>query len=80
MYVARFYWKRGAAMGTVIRLRRLLDRHPGTGYDEEALYLLGKAYLAVDMRDRAKQTWDRLSREHPSSARAVEVRGELKRL
>ncbi|TMQ10900.1 MAG: outer membrane protein assembly factor BamD, partial [Deltaproteobacteria bacterium] len=34
-YVARFYWDRGKPMGTVIRLRRLLERYRGVGYDED---------------------------------------------
>ena len=41
-------------MGTVLRLRRLLERYRGVGYDEEALWLLGRAYVAVDMPDRAR--------------------------
>jgi outer membrane protein assembly factor BamD len=80
MYVARFYWERGKAMGAVIRLRRLIDKHPGTGYDAEALHLLGKAYLAVDMPDRAKEAWQKLVTEHPRSSEAAEVRGQLARL
>jgi outer membrane protein assembly factor BamD len=80
MYVARYYWKRGKAMGTVLRLRRLLDLHVGGGYDVEALYLLGKAYAAVDMKARAKQTWERLVREHPRADRAAEARSELSSL
>ncbi|MBC7976169.1 MAG: outer membrane protein assembly factor BamD, partial [Myxococcales bacterium] len=46
-YVARYYWDRGKPMGTVIRLRRLLERYRGVGFDEEALWLLGRAYVAV---------------------------------
>ena len=53
-YVARYYWDRGKPMGTVLRLRRLLERYRGVGYDEEALWLLGRAYVAVDMPDRAQ--------------------------
>ena len=41
-------------MGTVLRLRRLLERYRGVGYDEEALWLLGRAYVAVAMPDRAR--------------------------
>ena len=32
-YVAKFYWKQGKASGTVLRLRRLLERYPGVGFD-----------------------------------------------
>src|SRR5213075_1267353 len=59
-YVARYYWDRGKPMGTVLRLRRLLENYRGVGYDEEALWLLGRAYVAVQMPDRAKTTWTEL--------------------
>jgi outer membrane protein assembly factor BamD len=77
MYVARFYWKRGKPMGTVLRLRRLLDRHGGAGYDAEALWLLGKAYVEVGMKDRAAKTWQRLLHDFPGDSHADEVKGKL---
>ena len=49
MYVAQFYWERNKPMGTVLRLRKLLDNHRGTHYDPTALLLLGKAYIRVKM-------------------------------
>jgi outer membrane protein assembly factor BamD len=79
LYVARFYWKRGKAMGTVLRLRRLLERHRGTPYDAEAMYLLGRAYVAVDMKDKAKRTWEELIRSHPQASWASDARDALHR-
>jgi outer membrane protein assembly factor BamD len=79
-YVANFYWERGRSMGTVIRLRRLLERYPGVGYDEEALWLLGQAYIKVDMPDRARTSWEKLISEHPKHKRAGEARSALARL
>ncbi|MEZ4362540.1 MAG: outer membrane protein assembly factor BamD [Kofleriaceae bacterium] len=76
-YVAQYYWKRDKPMGTVLRLRRLLDRYRGVGYDEEALWLLGRAYVAVSMPDRARTTWTELIQKHPNSPRAAEARGAL---
>jgi outer membrane protein assembly factor BamD len=80
MYVAKFYWKRDKPMGTVLRLRRLLDRHGGVGFDQEALYLLGKAYLKIDEPQRARQVWERLVKEYPDDEHAAEVRDELSHL
>jgi outer membrane protein assembly factor BamD len=77
MYVAKFYWKRGAAMGTVLRLRRLLDRHAGVGFDAEALFLIGKAYRKVGMPDRAKKAWEELIRRFPNDERAAEAREQI---
>jgi len=76
-YVARYYWQRNKPMGTVLRLRRLLERYRGVGYDEEALWLLGRAYVAVDMPDRARITWQELVAKYPKSDRAGDARGAL---
>jgi outer membrane protein assembly factor BamD len=79
-YVAQYYWKRDKPMGTVLRLRRLLERYRGVGYDEEALWLLGRAYVAVDMPDRARSTWQELTEKFPKSPRAVEARAGISAL
>lgn len=78
-YVANFYWERGKPMGTVLRLRRLLERYSGVGYDAEALWLLGEAYRSAGMPDRARQAWQRLVNEHPQHKRASEARSRLAR-
>jgi len=79
-YVARYYWGRNKPMGTVIRLRRLLERYRGVGYDEEALWLLGRAYVAVAMPDRAKGAWQELVDKFPRGSRAGEARSALSEL
>jgi outer membrane protein assembly factor BamD len=76
-YVARYYWRNNKPMGTVLRLRRLLERYRGVGYDEEALWLLGRAYVAVDMVDRARLTWQELVTKYPKSERAGDARTAL---
>jgi outer membrane protein assembly factor BamD len=76
-YVARYYWDRGKPMGTVLRLRRLLERYRGVGYDEEALWLLGRAYVTVAMPDRARGVWTELVTKYPGSAHAGEARSAL---
>src|SRR5262245_51154552 len=76
-YVARYYWDRGKPMGTVIRLRRLLERYRGVGYDEEALWLLGRAYVAVSMPDRARNAWSELVDKYPKSSRAGDAKSAL---
>ncbi len=76
-YVARYYWERGKPMGTVLRLRKLLDSYGGVGYDGEALWLLGNAYVKVNMKDRARAAWERLVKEHPRHQRANDAQRAL---
>lgn len=73
-YVANYYWDRDEPMGTVIRLRRLLERYRGAGYDERALYLLGRAYKAAKLPDRARSTFQELIDKHPNSSQAKSAR------
>lgn len=79
-YVANFYWDRGKHMGTVIRLRQLLERYPGVGFDGDALWLLGKAYLREELPERARKVWKQLVDEHPKHKRAKQARTALGRL
>lgn len=79
-YVARYYWDRGKPMGTVLRLRRLVERYPGTGHDVDALWLLGRAYVKVGMPDRAKQTWTDLITRFPQSGKAGEAKAAIAKL
>src|SRR5207302_2251281 len=76
-YVARYYWDRGKPMGTVLRLRRLLERYRNVGYDEEALWLLGRAYAKVAMPDRARATWTDLMTRFPAGGRAADARAAI---
>jgi outer membrane protein assembly factor BamD len=79
-YVAHFYWDRGKPMGTVLRLRRLLEKYPNVGYDVEALWLLGRAYARVQMPDRARATWSELITRFPSSDRASDAKSAIAEL
>jgi outer membrane protein assembly factor BamD len=79
-YVAKFYWKRGQAMGTVLRLRALLKQYPDVGYDEEALYLLGQAYLKVGRKEDAKKSFETLLERFPKHGHADDARAQLKGL
>ena len=75
-YVAKYYWNREKPMGTVLRLRRLLDRYRGVGYDVEALWLLGRAYLKVNMGERARASPGRSS---STSTRRAHARSRPRR-
>jgi outer membrane protein assembly factor BamD len=76
-YVAGFYWDRGRPMATVLRLRTLLARYNGVGYDERALWLLGRAYVRVGRKDEARAAWTRLVEGYPKSSEASQAREAL---
>jgi len=80
LYVAQFYWKKDKPMGTVLRLRRLIERHGGTKYDPAALWLLGRAYEKVEMPGRARQAYEQLFTKYPKSENAGEARKARDRL
>jgi outer membrane protein assembly factor BamD len=77
MYVAQYYWDRDRPMGTVLRLRRLLEEHKGTPLDPEALWLLGEAYTKVKMLDRARESWETLVRDFPKHKKAAKAKSAL---
>lgn len=79
-YVANYYWKKDKAMATVLRLRRLLESFRGVGYDEEALWLLGRAYVAANLPDRARLAWSELVEKHPTHKHASAAKAALTRL
>jgi outer membrane protein assembly factor BamD len=79
-YVAKFYWKREQPMGTVLRLRTLLKQYPDAGYEEEALYLLGQAYLKVGRKEDAKKSFETLVTRYPKHSKADDARAHLKGL
>jgi len=67
IYVGRFYYrtdKYGAAIG---RLREAVEKYPGVPVNDEALYLLGNAYLRTGEKVMAKEALARLVKEYPKS-------------
>src|SRR5262249_20493292 len=80
-YAAEFYWNRSSPMGTVLRLRTLLKKYSGVGYDEDALYLLGRAYVRVGgHKDDAKKSFEKLLELYPKSQHADDARQALSSL
>lgn len=76
-YVANFYWDKGKAAGTVLRLRKILDSYPGAGFDGDALWLLGRAYMKIDEPQRARKAWQQLVDKHPSHQHAGDAKSAL---
>ncbi len=66
-YVADFYFQRKHYLSSSYRYSALLQDFPNLGYDEEALFRLGKSYFNVRMFGNAKDALRRLLSQYPES-------------
>jgi outer membrane protein assembly factor BamD len=76
-YVADFYWGRKRWTAVTLRLERLLRDYPGLGFDADALFDLGRAYLELGDRDRARAALEKLQKDHAESPRAQDAKALL---
>jgi len=70
LYVARFYASRGKWQAVVGRLNTLLERYPGAGYDQQALFGIHDAYLKLRDEGRARDTLKRILTTLPGTPAA----------
>jgi len=77
MYVARFYYDRDHPMAAAGRLRTLLRSYPGSGFESEALYLLGETYLRLSDSSRARRAFRELVKRYPNAEQAGDARDQL---
>ncbi len=64
-FVATFYLEREQPRAAAMRFQSLLDSFSGVGFDEEALFLLGKCYLLLRDVPQAVSTWRSLIEQFP---------------
>jgi outer membrane protein assembly factor BamD len=67
LYVGKFYFKHKEYLSSLPRFAEVADKYEGLGYDEEALYLLAKAYIELDKRDKAFEVTAVLKNRYPNS-------------
>ena len=79
-YVADFYFRRRHYLSSTYRYSALLQEFPNMGYDEEALFRLGKSYANVKMIDNAKDTLKRFVSRFPNSSYRTEAETLLKEM
>ncbi len=77
-YVADFYFHRRHYLSSTYRYSALLQEFPNMGYDEEALFRLGKSYANVKMFDSAKDVLKRFVARFPNSSLRAEAESLLK--
>jgi len=77
MYVADFYQKRGRWAAVVGRLENVVNKYPGVGYDERALFRLHEAYLKVNNPERAQEVLKKIIERFPGTEAAERAKKML---
>jgi len=73
LYVADFYLIREKPKAAISRLRDLLRSYEGSGYEPQALLLMGRTQLFMKEREAAHATFRELIARYPTSGSAVEA-------
>ena len=73
IYVGSFYFRSGKYPAAIKRLSEALQRFPNALHDE-TLYYHGAAYLRNGDRDKARDSFNRLAKEYPTSRFVNEAR------
>ena len=76
-YVADFYFRRQHYLSASYRYAALLQDFPDLGFDEEALFRLGKCYYQTRMYASARDTLRRFAARFPQSAYRSEAESLL---
>jgi outer membrane protein assembly factor BamD len=80
LYVARFYLRRDHPNAAIGRLRTLITAYPTSGYEPEALLLLGETHLELKQWAEAKKAFSELTARYPKSPEVSEAKTRLERL
>ena len=70
LYVADYYLDDGHPEAAVRRLNTLLEAYAGSGIEAEAMLLLGRVYLDMGDRAKARSTFEDLRERYPDSGYA----------
>jgi len=62
-YIGRFYSRSGEYLSAIPRFEEVITKYPELGFDEPALYAMGRAYLELGEREKAGEV-ARLFAEH----------------
>ena len=73
IYVGSFYYRSEKYPAAIKRLSEALKRFPNALHDE-TLYYLGAAYLRSGDREKARESFNRLAKDYPSSRFVIEAR------
>lgn len=68
VHVARYYMKRGAYVAAINRAQNVITVYPNTPTQEEALFIIWKAYQSMGMQQMAADARRVLDANYPNSA------------
>jgi len=77
IYVADFYEKRDKWQAVVGRLENVVNKYPGVGYDEQALFRLHDAYLKLKDPQRAQEALQKIIERFPGTEAAERAKKML---
>jgi len=77
IYVADFYEKRDKWAAVVGRLENVVNKYPGVGYDEQALFRLHGAYLKLQDSQHAQEALQKIIERFPGTEAAERAKKML---
>jgi outer membrane protein assembly factor BamD len=80
LYVAHFYLDQDRPQAAIGRLSGLLSSYEGSAIEAEVMLLLGRTYMQVRDRARARETFQGLMERYPNSGHAREAQSYLEEL
>ncbi len=79
VYVGRFYLRTGHYQAAVTRLSKLLEDSPNYYYRDEAFFYLGSAYLKLQQKKAAADTFNTLFAQFPNSQYVIQAQKILEK-
>jgi len=76
-YIGNFYYKSGRFQAAASRFEGLLEKFPTMPDEDHTLFLLGKSYLEIGQRERARETFAKIVTQYPKSSRYKEAKAIL---
>jgi len=73
IYVAEFYLNRDHPTAAIKRLQTMLDQYEGSGYEPQALLLMGRTQLLLKDRPRAHAAFREVLTRYPKTGSAVQA-------
>lgn len=78
LYIAEFYFNNNKYKGALSRLRDILKTYPDSGLSDKTLYMIGESYGKLGEDAKAREAFNSLIANYPSSPLAANAKDRLK--